>query len=203
MYRENQAIYEKDEFSMSCTDGIVDTNVDLSTPGGLQKFIDNLVAFYVVTEGIFFYSGFVTLLSFGRQNRLPGTCEQIQYILRDESIHMNFGIELINTIIDENPYCWTLEFQDYLIKRIKKAVELECNYAQECLPRGVLGLNVAMLREYVQYIADRRLEKLRLPHQYNSGNPFPWMSEVIDLKKEKNFFETRVTEYQTGGALEW
>jgi ribonucleoside-diphosphate reductase beta chain len=203
MYRENQAIYEKDEFSMSCTDGIVDTKVDLTTTQGLQKFIDNLVAFYVVTEGIFFYSGFVTLLSFGRQNRLPGTCEQIQYILRDESIHMNFGIELINTIIDENSYCWTLEFQDYLIKRIKKAVELECNYAQECLPRGVLGLNVPMLREYVQYIADRRLEKLRLPHQYNSGNPFPWMSEVIDLKKEKNFFETRVTEYQTGGALEW
>jgi len=203
MYRENQAIYEKDEFSMSCTDGILDTGLNLAAPEGLQKFVDNLVAFYVVTEGIFFYSGFVTLLSFGRQNRLPGTCEQIQYILRDESIHMNFGIQLINTIIEENPYCWTTEFADYLIKRIKRAVELECNYAQECLPRGVLGLNAAMMREYVQYIADRRLEKIRLPRQYNSGNPFPWMSEVIDLKKEKNFFETRVTEYQTGGALEW
>jgi len=203
MYRENKEIYEKDEFSMSCTDGIVDANVDLTTVEGLQKFIDNLVAFYVVTEGIFFYSGFVTLLSFGRQNRLPGTCEQIQYILRDESIHMNFGIELINGIIDENPHCWTPEFKEYLIKRIKIAVELECNYAKECLPNGVLGLNMTMMREYVQYIADRRLEKLRLTPQYKSSNPFPWMSEVIDLKKEKNFFETRVTEYQTGGALEW
>jgi ribonucleoside-diphosphate reductase beta chain len=152
-------------------------------------------------------------LSFGRQNRLPGTCEQIQYILRDESIHMNFGIQLINGIIEENPSCWTEEFQAYLVTRIKKAVQLEINYAKECLPNGVLGLNIAQMIEYVQYIADRRLEmqyiadrrleKLRLPRVYNTSNPFPWMSEVIDLKKEKNFFETRVTEYQTGGALEW
>src|SRR5476651_2309008 len=118
---------------MSCTDGIVDTNVDLTTVEGLQKFIDNLVAFYVVTEGIFFYSGFVTMLSFGRQNRMPGVCEQIQYILRDESIHMNFGIQLINTIIEENPSCWTAEFQAHIITRIKRAVELECAYAAECL----------------------------------------------------------------------
>lgn len=203
MYRENKEIYEKDEFSMSCTDGILDTNADLTTVEGLQKFINNLVGFYVVTEGIFFYSGFVTMLSFGRQNRMPGTCEQIQYILRDESIHMNFGIELINNIISENPQVWTSEFQEYLVKRIKRAVELECQYAAECLPRGVLGLNVPLLTEYVQYIADRRLERLNLPKQYGANNPFPWMSEVIDLKKEKNFFETRVTEYQTGGALEW
>ncbi len=203
MYRENQAIYAKDEFSMSCTDGILDQNVDLTTKEGLQKFLDNLVAFYVVTEGLFFYSGFVTMLSFGRQNRLPGVCEQIQYILRDESIHMNFGIQLINTIIQENPHCWTAEFRSHLLERIMKAVELEVNYAKDCLPNGVLGLNAPLMREYVQYIADRRLEKLNLPKQYNSSNPFHWMSEAIDLKKEKNFFETRVTEYQTGGALEW
>lgn len=203
MYRENAQIYEKDEFSMSCTQGILDENVDLNTTEGKQKFINNLIGFYVVTEGIFFYSGFVTMLSFGRQNRMPGTCEQIQYILRDESIHMNFGIELINGIIEENPDIWTINYQEYIITRIKKAVELECHYTQECLPNGVLGLNAPLLREYVQYIADRRLERLHLPKQYGSANPFPWMSEVIDLKKEKNFFESRVTEYQTGGALEW
>ena len=145
----------------------------------------------------------MTLLSFGRQNRLPGTCEQIQYILRDESIHMNFGIQLINTIIEENPYCWTPEFKEHLISRIKRAVELECNYAEECLPNGVLGLNSPLMREYVQYIADRRLEKFACRGNTIAGNPFPWMSEVIDLRKEKNFFETRVTEYQTGGTLEW
>ena len=116
---------------------------------------------------------------------------------------MNFGIQLINGIIEENPYCWTTEFTNHLIARIKKAVELEITYAKECLPNGVLGLNIQQMTEYIQCIADRRLEKLKLPRQYNTSNPFPWMSEVIDLKKEKNFFETRVTEYQTGGALEW
>ena len=203
MYREVDAIYNKDEYAMSCTDGVLDSGIDLRTAGGLQKFLKNLIGFYVITEGIFFYGGFVTMLSFGRQNRLPGTCEQIQYILRDESIHMNFGIELINTIIVENPQAWTEEFKTMIIGFIKTAVGLEQKYIEECLPSGILGLNKDLLKEYVQYIADRRFERLKLEQQYGSSNPFPWMSEVIDLKKEKNFFETRVTEYQTGGALEW
>lgn len=203
MYREVKAIYDKDEFSMSYTDGVLDPNFSTGTTEGVQRLLENLIAFYVVTEGIFFYSGFVMMLSFGRQNRLPGTCEQIQYILRDESIHMNFGIELINTIIQENPAAWTPEFQASIVEKIKAAVDLEAEYARECLPKGVLGLNTDLLRQYVEYIADRRLERLHLNKQYGSENPFPWMSEVIDLKKEKNFFETRVTEYQTGGALEW
>ena len=203
MYREVEAIYNKDEYAMSCTDGVLDPYLDTKTKEGLQKFLKNLVGFYVITEGIFFYSGFVTMLSFGRQNRIPGTCEQIQYILRDESIHMNFGIDLINTIRDENPGIWDKEFEVKIIDFIKTAVSLEHKYAQECLPNGILGLNKRLLEEYIQYIADRRFERLRLPKQYGSENPFPWMSEVIDLKKEKNFFETRVTEYQTGGALEW
>ncbi len=203
MYREIKPIYDKDEFSMSYTDGVLNPNFETVSTPGKQKLLENLIAFYVVTEGVFFYSGFVMMLSFGRLNRIPGTCEQIQYILRDESIHMNFGIDLINTIVDENPEAWTPEFQKSIIDRIKVAVELECQYAKECLPDGILGLNSELLRQYIQYIADRRLERLRLTKQYGSENPFPWMSEVIDLKKEKNFFETRVTEYQTGGALEW
>ena len=189
---------------MNLTDKIQEPGFETQSLKGKQALIDNLVGFYGVLEGIFFYSGFVVLLSFGRQNRLPGSCEQIQYILRDESIHMNFGLEMINTIVDENPEIWTPDFQASIIDKIKKAVKLECDYAKDLMSHGgVLGLNDALLKEYVQYIADRRLEKLRLPKQYNAENPFPWMSEVIDLKKEKNFFETRVTEYQRGGALEW
>lgn len=203
MYREVEAIYNKDEYAMSCTDGILDADLDTRSTEGLQKFIKNLIGFYGITEGIFFYSGFVTMLSFGRQNRLPGTCEQIQYILRDESIHMNFGLQMINTIIDENPEVWDPPFKAMITEFILRAVELEHRYAEECLPNGILGLNTDLLKEYIQYIADRRFERLRLPKQFGSENPFPWMSEIIDLKKEKNFFETRVTEYQTGGALEW
>ncbi len=203
MYREVEAIYNKDEYTMSCTDGILAPDLNTKTKEGLQKFLKNLVGFYAITEGIFFYSGFVTMLSFGRQNRIPGVCEQIQYILRDESIHMNFGIDLINTIREENPGVWDKEFEEKIVTFIKNAVSLEHQYTEECFSKGILGLNTKLLKEYVQYIADRRLERLKLPKQYGSENPFPWMSEVIDLKKEKNFFETRVTEYQTGGALEW
>ena len=86
---------------------------------------------------------------------------------------------------------------------IEEAVELEIAYAQDCLPRGILGLNAGLFREYVQHIADRRLERIGLAAKYGSSNPFPWMSETIDLAKEKNFFETRVTEYQTASALSW
>jgi ribonucleoside-diphosphate reductase beta chain len=123
--------------------------------------------------------------------------------MRDETIHLNFGIDLINTLKEENPEIWTTGFQKQLIQKIREAVELEIAYATDCLPQGILGLNAGLFREYVQHIADRRLERIGLPQQFGSRNPFPWMSETIDLGKEKNFFETRVTEYQTAGALSW
>ena len=173
------------------------------TTAGIQRFVKNLVGFYVIMEGVFFYSGFVMMLAFHRQNRMTGVGEQFQYILRDETIHLNFGIDLINGVKAENPEIWTTDFQRELGGLIEQAVELEIAYAEDCLPRGILGLNATMFREYVQHIADRRMERIGIPPKYGSKNPFPWMSETIDLGKEKNFFETRVTEYQTGGALEW
>ena len=124
-------------------------------------------------------------------------------IMRDESIHMNFGLDLINGIKAENPEVWTQEFQTEINEMIAQAVELEVNYAQDCLPRGILGLNAGLFREYVQHIADRRLERIGLEIKYGSGNPFPWMSETMDLTTESNFFERTVTEYQTSGSLSW
>ena len=153
-------------------------------------------------EGIFFYSGFVMILSFHRGNRMTGIGEQFQYIMRDESIHMNFGLDLINGIKAENPRLGR-RVPEGNRRLIEEAVELEIAYAQDCLPRGILGLNAGLFREYVQHIADRRLERIGLGTKYGSDNPFPWMSETIDLAKEKNFFETRVTEYQTASALSW
>jgi ribonucleoside-diphosphate reductase beta chain len=169
----------------------------------VQKLLKNLVGFYVIMEGIFFYSGFVMMLSFKRQNRMSGIGEQYEYIMRDESIHLNFGIDLINQIKVENPDVWTPDFQKEVTALIEEAVELEIAYAHDCLPTGILGLNVNLFRDYVQFIADRRFERIGLPSKYGSKNPFPWMSEVIDLKKEKNFFEKHVTDYQTGGTLSW
>jgi ribonucleoside-diphosphate reductase beta chain len=203
MYNEINSIHEKDKFEMELTAAVLDPSFSTATPEGAQKFLENLIGFYVIMEGLFFYSGFVMILSFHRQNKMTGIGEQFQYILRDETIHLNFGIDLINTIKAENPGLWTPEFQEHILNKIKQAVELEVNYAKDCLPRGILGLTAPMFRDYVQFIADRRLERIGLKPQYGSKNPFPWMSETIDLGKEKNFFETRVTEYQTAGSLSW
>ena len=196
MYHEVSSIRNKDEFEMRLTEDIMQEGFSTDTTEGVQTFLKNLIGFYVIMEGIFFYSGFVMILSFHRGNRMTGIGEQFQYIMRDETIHMNFGLDLINGIKAENPEAWTPEFQQEINGLIEEAVELEVAYAQDCLPRGILGLNAGQFREYVQHITDRRLERIGLPARYSSKNPFPWMSETMDLSKESNFFERRVTEYQ-------
>lgn len=203
MYNEVNSIHSKDKFEMELTADIMRPDFSTETHEGAQKFLENLIGYYIIMEGIFFYSGFVMILSFHRQNKMTGIGEQFQYILRDETIHLNFGIDLINGIKEENPELWSPEFQAHIMELIKQAVELEYQYAVDCLPNGILGLSAPMFREYVQYIADRRLERIGLKTLYGSKNPFPWMSETIDLGKEKNFFETRVTEYQTAASLTW
>jgi ribonucleoside-diphosphate reductase beta chain len=203
MYHEVSSIRGKDAFVMSLTDDILDPNFTTETLEGKQKLLKNLIGFYVVMEGIFFYSGFVMILSFHRQNRMTGIGEQFQYILRDETTHLNFGIDLINSIKAENPEAWTPEFQKEIIQMIDEATSYEYMYARDCVPDGIMGLSADMFLEYVQFIADRRLERIGLGTKYGSKNPFPWMSETIDLAKEKNFFETRVTDYQNAGALQW
>lgn len=203
MYHEVDSIKGKDEFVMSLTADVLRPDFTTETLEGKRDFIKNLVGFYVIMEGIFFYSGFVMILSFHRQNRMTGIGEQFQYILRDETVHLNFGVDLINTIKHENPEVWSPELQREIYEMIDKAVNFEYAYACDCLPDGVLGLNADMFKEYVEYVADRRLERIGLKSKYGSKNPFPWMSETMDLTKEKNFFETRVTEYQSAGSLTW
>lgn len=203
MYHEVPSIARKDAFETALTAEVLDPQFTTATDEGARTFLKNLIGYYIIMEGVFFYTGFVMMLSFHRRNLMTGIGEQFQYILRDETIHLNFGIDLINGIKSESPHLWSSEFQAATIDRIKQAVELELAYAQDCLPEGILGLNESMFRDYVQYIADRRLERIGLPKQYGSPNPFPWMSETVDLAKEKNFFETRVTEYQSAGSLSW
>jgi ribonucleoside-diphosphate reductase beta chain len=203
MYQTIPSIKAKDDFVVDMTKSIFDDNFKTDTTENIQKFVHDLVGYYIIMEGIFFYAGFVMMLSFLRQNRMTGVAEQFQYILRDESVHLAFGADLINTIIEENPTIWTNELKTTITNNIKKAVDLEVAYAKDCLPRGILGLNADAIKTYIEYIADRRLERIGLEKVYGSENPFPWMSEIIDLRKEKNFFETRVTEYKSGGTLEW
>ncbi|MFM8444182.1 MAG: ribonucleotide-diphosphate reductase subunit beta [Methylococcus sp.] len=204
MYRELPSVARKAEWALPFTQSLGDPTFCTGTPEADQRLLRDLIAFYVIFEGIFFYVGFTQILSMGRRNKMTGTAEQFQYILRDESMHMNFGIDVINQIKIENPHLWSQSFQADIIRLITEAVEIEIQYAHDTMARGVLGLNANMFEEYLKFIANRRCNQIGLPDQYpGMQNPFPWMSEILDLKKEKNFFETRVTEYQTGGALNW
>ncbi len=204
MYREVPSVAAKAAWSLSHTHSLSDPTFKTGTLETDQELLRNLIGFYAVTEGIFFYCGFTQILSMGRRNKMTGVAEQFQYILRDESMHLNFGIDVINQIKLENPQLWTESFQQEVIQMILEGTELEIQYARDTMPRGVLGMNAAMMEEYLHFIANRRLSQLGLPEQYQGAqNPFPWMSEIMDLRKEKNFFETRVIEYQTGGALSW
>jgi ribonucleoside-diphosphate reductase beta chain len=203
MYREIDAIYNKEEFVLSFNEGIFDPNFKTGTFENDQKFLENMCVFSLILEGVFFYSSFAVMFGFQRQNKLVGSAEQIQYIMRDESTHMNFGIDMINTIKQEQPELWTPEFVERIKHLVRKAVHLEYTYATTVFPKGIFGLNADGFKQYIEYIADRRITRIGIPAMYGSTNPFPWMSEAVDLNKEKNFFETRVTEYKTGGTLSW
>jgi ribonucleoside-diphosphate reductase beta chain len=172
MYREVPSITDKAAWAIQYTQNLSDPTFVTGTAAADRAFVRDLVAFYVVFEGMWFYTGFAQILSLGRRNKMVGIAEQYQYILRDESIHLNFGIDVINQVRIENPHLWTDSFETEV--------------------RGM------------RFIANRRCAQLALAPVFpEADNPFPWMSEAMDLKKEKNFFETRVIEYQSGGSLAW
>ena len=204
MYREVPSVAKKASWGLKYTRSISDPQFQTGTVDTDRQFLKNLIAYYCVLEGMFFYCGFTQILSMGRRNKMTGTAEQFQYILRDESMHLNFGIDVINTIKMENPHLWDAQMQEEATQMILQGAQLEIEYAQDTMPRGVLGMNAATMADYLKFIANRRLVQIGLKEQFPGvANPFPWMSEIMDLKKEKNFFETRVVDYQTGGALSW
>lgn len=203
MYETIPSIKAKDDFVVGLTESIFDPSFRMQTMDDVRKFLYDLIGYYIAMEGIFFYAGFAMMLGLKRRNKMVGIGQQFEYIMRDESLHLAFGCDLINTIKAENPAVWTADLQVEIVALIKKAVELECAYAYDACPDGIVGITARQFCEYVEFIADRRLERIDLPKQYHTQNPLPWMAQATDLTKEKNFFETRVTEYQTGGALKW
>tara|TARA_X000000950_G_scaffold80218_2_gene100910 strand:+ start:1737 stop:2951 length:1215 start_codon:yes stop_codon:yes gene_type:complete len=204
MYKEIPSVAKKAAWALPFTKSLSDQTFETGTEENDKILLRNLIAFYCVLEGIFFYCGFTQILSMGNRNKMTGTAEQFQYILRDESMHVNFGIDMINQIKLENPNLWDEEMQKEAETMILQGTQLEIEYAQDTMPKGILGMNSEMMAEYLHFIANRRLTQIGLNEAFpNASNPFPWMSEIMDLRKEKNFFETRVIEYQTGGALNW
>ena len=176
--------------------------IDLTVTANKQKFAKAIFGITQVMEGTQFYALFAMILSLHRQNKMTGIGQMFQYTLRDESNHIELGRYILSQLIAENPDLWTPEFRAELVEFMREGVELEKEFVRDCLPEDGVGMTQADFLTYVEYNADRRLAGLGLPTLSTvKTNPFQWLDEVIFLRKEKNFFETRVTEYQTSGSV--
>ena len=179
-------------------------DVDLSDVKNKQDLAKNIFLFGQVMEGTQFYGLFGMILSLYRQNKFPGIGQMFSYTLRDESNHIEVFRNLLMDLVDENPEIWTPEFQEDLRGTMAEGIRLEKEFIRDCLPVDAVGLNAAEFEQYIDYIADRRLATCGLAplQEEAASNPFPWLAEMMDIKKEQNFFEGRVTEYQKASALE-
>ena len=196
------SIKAKDDFLMEITTDVNRQGFSTKTVEGKREFLRNLIIYYIICEGTFFFSGFAMLLALGRQNKLPGLSDQIKFTLKDETLHIQFGTYLINTIKEQYPSVWTKKFEEETVNHIKNAVQLEIEYAHDVLPRGILGLNAEMFVDYMQYIGNRRLKGIGIEYRFDSdNNPFPWLSEIVDASTMTNFFERQVKDYQHSGTL--
>ena len=162
----------------------------------MRRLIRNLVGYYVVMEGIFFFSGFLVALSFERRRLLKGLGTLIRYVLKDETIHLAFGVDLIAALAAENPAVMTPQFTQELSQLICRGVDLEEAYAAEAMPEGILGLNSGVYSRYVRYIADRRLARVGLPKVYGEANPARWLVAQADMPELVNFFEAKPIDYE-------
>ena len=183
------------------TNFLTDMNktLDIDSIEGKKDFVRHLTAYNVVMEGIWFYSGFMVALSFRQRNKLKNFGSLIDWVVRDESLHLKFGMNLILTILEENPEIVTVEFSQEIQRIIINGVELETNYNKDMFPRGILGVNADYVNQYVQYVADRRLEELGFPTHFNVSNPAKWMATATDTLELVNFFETQNTNYEVDG----
>lgn len=204
MYREIPSVSEKSDWVIDYTKELSDPHFKTGTPENDRALLRNLIAFYCVMEGLFFYCGFAQVLALMRYNKLAGVGKQFLYILRDESAHVNFGVDTINAIATENPHLWDEETRNIATKMIMEGTELEIAYAHDTMPRGILDMNAKDMELYLKYIANRRLRQIGLDEVYPvRKNPFTWLSTQLDMVKESNFFERRVLDYQSGGAVDW
>ncbi len=186
----------KEAYIMRYLKRMTEDRLDIETVEGKKDFIRNLVAYNIVMEGTWFYSGFMVMLSFRQRNQLRNFGSMINWVLRDESLHLKFGINLVHNILEENPELLTEEFAAEIRNIVIEGVDLETAYNKDLFPNGILGLNADYVNQYVQYVADRRLSELGLPKYYNVTNPAKWMSTATDVFELVNFFESQNTSYE-------
>ena len=196
VHTTTDSMVKKEEFITKYLIRMTEETLDIETVEGKKDFIRNLVATNIVMEGIWFYSGFMVVLSFRQRNKLKNFASMINWVIRDESLHLKFGISLIMNILEENAELLTSEFADEIRNIILEGVELEVAYNKDLFPNGILGLNADYVNQYVKYVADRRLEELGMPKHYNVSNPAKWMSGATDVYELVNFFEAQNTSYE-------
>jgi len=196
------AMTAKEDFVSRYMKRMTEDELDITTPDGKRDFIRNLVATNIVMEGIWFYSGFMVALSFRQRNQLRNLGSLINWVLRDESLHLKFGMNLIHNVLEENAELVTPEFAQEIKDIVIEGVTLETAFNKDLFPRGILGLNADYVNQYVQYVADRRLVELGLEKHYNATNPAKWMSTATDVFELVNFFEAQNTNYEVDSGNE-
>lgn len=196
VHLDTPSMRNKEKFINRYLQRMTEETLNIATPDGKKDFIRNLVATNIVMEGTWFYSGFMVALSFRQRNQLRNFGSMIDWVLRDESLHLQFGINLLLNILEENQELLVEDFADEIRSIIIEGVDLEVAYNQDLFPRGILGLNADYVNQYVQYVADRRLEELGLEKHYNATNPAKWMTAATDVFQLVNFFEAQNTSYE-------
>ena len=191
-----KSLKDKSDFQTKYVGRMLNDKLDVTTTEGKKDFVRNLVAYNIVLEGIWFYSGFMVGMSFRRRNLLRNVGSLLDWITKDENLHLTFGINLLLTILDENPDLQTQEFADEIRDLILQAVALEEAYNKDMLPKGIWGLNADYVNQYVKFMTDRRLEELGFEKEYNVTNPAKWMAAANDTLELVNFFESTNTNYE-------
>ena len=196
VHLETPSMKAKEDFINKFMKDMTDQQYDVDSIEGKKQFIRNLIGYNIVMEGIWFYSGFMVMLSFRQRNKLRNFGSMINWVLRDESLHLKFGINLVLTLLEENEELMTEEFANEIRDIVIEGVDLEVKYNLDLFPNGILGLNADYVNQYVQYVADRRLEELGLEPHYNVTNPAKWMATSTDVLELVNFFEQQNTNYE-------
>lgn len=202
LYRRDRDLYAKNKKVLHAVNAISNPAFRTGTFKNDQMFLEACIG-NVILEGIYFYSAFLIFYILRRNNKMPGSAEMIQFINRDEDLHLQLFIQIVNTIRDENPALWTREFQLKIIQNIQDAVQMEYEWGLSCIQGGILGLNADNLKQYLHFIGDLRMRAIGLPALYGAKNPFPWIDEMTQSSMiEVNFFEGTIKEYAIG-TLNW
>lgn len=190
------SIQKKAQFCFKWIDSIQDL-AELRSDDDMRAFLLNLVCFAACIEGLFFFAAFAYVYYLRSRGLLQGLATGTSWVFRDESAHIEFALEVVATARRERPDLFDESFGRRVTEMIREAVDCELSFAEDTLSMGVSGLSIHSMRQYLEYVADRRLAALQLPPIYGSQNPFEFM-ELQDVQELTNFFERRVSAYQVG-----